>query len=237
MIKFKRYYTAFRRYKRSKGFGIHSPFAFNFVLKVLRERCHYYSYDLIHTKRWEASKLTSKNKERRKIISYKNAKMIFRITCYFNPKSILQIGTNHGIITSSMLSVSSSSHLYSYLGKNNKSQIYDSLTESFNPQISKYDDIIKAINDYNSSLTDSDKPFILLNNIEKENELIVNTLSEALANEGVVIICNINKNNDIKNIWKKTKSSMKYGMSFSNEKIGVIVGYKHLPLQHFSLWF
>lgn len=237
MIKFKRYYTAFRRYKRSKGFGIHSPFAFNFVLKVLRERCSYYSYDLIHTKRWEASRLIKKNKEQRILISYKYAKMIFRITCYFNPKSILQIGTSHGIISSSILTVSSSSHLYLYPEEENKSKIYDSLTESFNSQISKYDDFINAVNNYNSSLNDSEKPFIILSHFNKDKELIVNTLVEAIANEGIIIICNINKDNNIKTIWNKTKSSMNHGMSFSNEKIGIIVGYKHLPLQHFSLWF
>ena len=97
MIKFKRYYTAIPRYKRSKGFGIHSPFAFNFVLKVLRERCPYYAYEIINAARWEASRLASSAKERRNLLSFKNAKMIFRITCHFNPSSILQIGTSHGV--------------------------------------------------------------------------------------------------------------------------------------------
>jgi hypothetical protein len=34
----KLYLTAMRRYNRSKGFGIHSPFAYTFVLRVLREQ-------------------------------------------------------------------------------------------------------------------------------------------------------------------------------------------------------
>ena len=44
-MKLKRYLTALRRYSRSKGFGIHSPFAFHFVLNVLRERLPYYAYE------------------------------------------------------------------------------------------------------------------------------------------------------------------------------------------------
>lgn len=36
-----------KRLRSSRGFGIHSPFAYNFVLNVLRERYPYYAYDEI----------------------------------------------------------------------------------------------------------------------------------------------------------------------------------------------
>lgn len=236
MIKFKRYYTAFRRYKRSKGFGIHSPFAFNFVLKVLRERSPYYAYDDIHAAHWEASRLSSA-KERKYLISFKYAKMIFRTACYFNPQAMLQIGTSHGIASKALLSVSSSSHLYSYLGINYQRKIYESATTDIAHRITKFDDIASAIETYNSTLKDTDTPFLLINHIDKGAKLVVETASHAISNGGVVIVCNINKNNTIKNSWGEIKSSMTHGMSFSNDKIGIIVGLKHLPLQHFSLWF
>ena len=236
MIKFKRYYSAFRRYNRSKGFGIHSPFAFNFVLKVLRERSPYYAYDDIHAAHWEASRLSSA-KERKYLISFKYAKMIFRTACHFNPQAMLQIGTSHGIASKALLSVSSSSHLYSYLGINYQRKIYESATTDIAHRITKFDDIASAIETYNSTLKDTDTPFILINHIDKGAKLVVETASHAISNGGVVIVCNINKNNTIKNSWGEIKSSMTHGMSFSNDKIGIIVGLKHLPLQHFSLWF
>ena len=86
----KRYYTAFNRYKRSKGFGIHSPFAFSFVLQVLRERCPYYAYDDISSRRKLALSLAADVARHPRIISLKNAKMLFRIVCYFNPRVMLQ---------------------------------------------------------------------------------------------------------------------------------------------------
>lgn len=237
MIKFKRYYTALRRYKRSKGFGIHSPFAFNFVLRVLRERCPFYAYDDIHASRWQASQLAKSKKRRRGMVSFKYAKMIFRITSHFNPLSILQIGTTHGIVSKSLLSVSSSSKLYTYLGIGNQSNIYDSITADVASRISKFDEIEQAISAYNNSLNAENKPFIVINQIDKDAKLIVETVSKAINESGVVIVCNINHNQMIKDSWKELKSIMSHGMSFSNEKIGVIVGHKHLPLQHFSLWF
>ena len=34
-----------RRYRTSSGFGVHSPFAFDFITKVLRDReAYYYAY-------------------------------------------------------------------------------------------------------------------------------------------------------------------------------------------------
>lgn len=235
MIKFKRYYTAFRRYNRSKGFGIHSPFAFNFVLKVLRERCPYYAYDDIHSSHWEASRLTTP-KERRNLISFKYAKMIFRITCHFNPALILQIGSSHGIVSKTLLSVSSSSHLYSYNGVRHHHKIYESITSEITHRIHDFDDVSEAIENYYTSLNNI-APFIIVNHIDNNSKKVIDAATKAINNEGIIIVCNINKCSTMKKTWNEIKSTMNHGMSFSNEKIGIIVGYKHLPLQHFSLWF
>ena len=73
MIKLKNIVTAAARLKRSKGFGIHSPFAFNFVVNVLRlsHRYRYYAYDVLPSG---------------------VARMIFRIANYYNPPVVTEIG-------------------------------------------------------------------------------------------------------------------------------------------------
>lgn len=40
----KMYASSLRRLKRSKGFGVHSPFAFHFICRTLGERAPYYAY-------------------------------------------------------------------------------------------------------------------------------------------------------------------------------------------------
>ena len=35
----------YKRLRHSKGFGIHSPFAFMLVNEIINSRCRYYGYD------------------------------------------------------------------------------------------------------------------------------------------------------------------------------------------------
>ena len=51
----------FLRYR--KGFGVHSPFAFSFITKVIDERCPYYCYDEIELVRKELQQAASFNRE------------------------------------------------------------------------------------------------------------------------------------------------------------------------------
>ncbi len=37
------------RYRHSKGFGVHSPFAYRFITEVLGERCPYYDFDRLES--------------------------------------------------------------------------------------------------------------------------------------------------------------------------------------------
>ncbi|MCM1255920.1 MAG: hypothetical protein NC221_07365 [Duncaniella sp.] len=61
-----------KRWWRSKGFGIHSPFAFYFILRVLREKLPYYAY----------SEILRLNPTK---VSHRNLLTLFRIICHFSP--------------------------------------------------------------------------------------------------------------------------------------------------------
>lgn len=61
-----------KRYRVSRGFSVHSPFAFYFITKVLRDKGRYYCFDTEVTDR----------EERR----------LFRVTNYLQPRSVCIIG-------------------------------------------------------------------------------------------------------------------------------------------------
>lgn len=75
-LKFRRFAGAPRRLSRRRGFGIHSPFAFDFVKRVISQPCSYYCYPVL-------SATARKNG-----ISSRYLKLLFRLALFFRPASV-----------------------------------------------------------------------------------------------------------------------------------------------------
>lgn len=103
------------RYRR--GYGVHSPFVFNLITKVIEEKSLYYSfYDIELIRKqllfkdqpvaypdrrqkdvWQQRPLGEL--VRREGIRPKHGALLFRLTNYFKPRSILQLGAATGLST------------------------------------------------------------------------------------------------------------------------------------------
>lgn len=71
-----------RRYKRwrhGRGFGIHSPFAYDFITRTLRERLPYYAYDSIDALAADGLAVN---------LSQRRLRLLYRIAVRFNPAVI-----------------------------------------------------------------------------------------------------------------------------------------------------
>ncbi|MCM1333164.1 MAG: hypothetical protein NC248_11220 [Bacteroides sp.] len=238
MKSLKRLLTSFNRYKRSKGFGVHSPFAFYFILNVLRERLPYYAYANIEVRRNMALNLSARISRHRRVISIKNAKMLFRIACYFNPKSILQIGTTYGVSTTAMLDVSRHSQLVICPGTETCTPIYKKVTHRYGDRIIHCADIESSIKRFDT-LSAAGCKFILVNSIDTDNDsaILYRYLMEALDEGATVILRNILKPTRVAALNNKINENLDHGMTFTNGKISIVVGRKSLPRQSFNLWF
>ncbi len=83
--------------RRSRGFGIHSPFAFDLVLHTLRERAPYYSYP-------EIRKLLADAREKgiRRLPSEKELRLTVRLVARFQPRSAEIFGDESGLIAATI---------------------------------------------------------------------------------------------------------------------------------------
>ena len=254
MVKIKKrlklYITAVNRYKRSKGFGIHSPFAFAFVLRVLREQLAYYAYSDIGERRRLAGSLARNVEGKRpKLISMKSAKMLFRIACYFQPEVMLQIGTSYGVSTTALLDVSSASRMVIYKGNEAHEAVYDAVTRRYSGRITSCASLEAAIARYNSesgAIADQEvrtgmsaAPFVLVNAIDNNTDL--NVCADALIGfinaGGTVVFRNLMRSSLMARLFACVDGGISHGMTFTNSRVAVIVGLRHLPRQRFSLWF
>lgn len=117
----KKYLHYFLAASNGKGHGIHSPFVFDFITKVLNDKEHYPAYDLVESLRndllkdqtilevqdFGAGSVTGKSNQRTISSIAKNAakpakygQLLFRIIQRYQPKTILELGTSLGITTS-----------------------------------------------------------------------------------------------------------------------------------------
>ncbi len=102
-----------------KGFGVHSPFAFNLITNVIDEKCAYYAYDRIEIVRRQLLQMgaplgTTGMSVGRATARYgirkSHGQLLFRLANYFKPKQIVQIGAGMGISTLYLTSYSAHTH-------------------------------------------------------------------------------------------------------------------------------
>lgn len=236
MLRIKRYYTALDRYRRSKGYGIHSPFAFRFVLKVLRERSGYYAYQTIRDGRNLALvRMVEEGISSRKVLSNKNARLIFRVVNFFNPTAIIQFGSNYGVSAICALSASSKSQLWLLEPKAREYSIVKDVVQGNSARIHAFGNVDDCISNY---LQVVERPFVIVNAVAADNlSAVAQFLQTVVGRNGVIVMRNMASSSEVYSLWSGVIRSMEYGMSFTNGKIGVIVANRKLPLQQFSLWF
>lgn len=85
----------FLRYR--KGFGVHSPFAFTLITRVIDERGGFYCYYDVELIRRQL--VYQGFPAVRGEIKRSHGQLLFRIVNYFKPKHLLQIGSPAGIAT------------------------------------------------------------------------------------------------------------------------------------------
>jgi len=105
----------YRKIRYRKGYGVHSPFAFNFITNVIEEKLPYYIFENIENQREELLSckdtvefLSLKGNLKKKTIaeitsqeahSDKYGALLFRLVNFLQCKSVLQIGASTGVMT------------------------------------------------------------------------------------------------------------------------------------------
>ncbi len=238
MKRFKLYYTAIKRYNRSRGFGIHSPFAFHFITSVLGERSPFYAYETLDSLRHAAAEAARRMHIRHpRMISLKNARMLHRVACAYAPDALVQIGVHYGISTAAVMEYDSRMQCVVYSPANPYDMVFREVTSRYEGRLETCPSLSESKEKF---LRLSPKhPMMMVNHITTDDLSSAETMAaECIAGGGVIVMRHLDRQNSLTpQLWTATLSHMSHGMSFSNGNIGFIVAYPHLPRQNFSLWF
>jgi len=133
----KRYLKFYRKASNGKGHGIHSPFVFDFVTRVLNDKRIFSSHNKIENLRnqllhdntmitvedFGAGSAVHKSNQRTISAVAKNSassarqgKLLFRIANHYQPDTIVELGTSVGISTAYLASANSNAKLVTLEG-------------------------------------------------------------------------------------------------------------------------
>ena len=230
MTPLKRYLTAWSRHHRSGGFGIHSPYAYQFVRNVWRQRLPYYAYEginqLIDTVK---AGTTSQQRREMDLISQSEARLLFRVVNFFNPFSILQVGAATGIESVAMLAVNSASRLYLYEPQLEGNALAVRVLQSQMDRVVCCDDIQVAMDEL---LETGDAPAIALVNLPVDETALKRLMDE----ECVLVLRNLNCNQEMARLFDVCCQQMPMGQTYTNNKIAILNTNPKLQREDFLLW-
>lgn len=199
----------FLRWRTSKGFGVHSPMAYQFITRVIGEKeAHFYAYPEIDALCPRNRRITGESMFGGRDFSIPEARLLLRVLCHFNPPRIIELGNGmevtNVIIDRALPGVK---------------------TELWTP-------------DRHPELKAGEMPFLLINDVPRDAYMVARKyLLDALSGGAITFGRGHMGNPRMMHMWREVSSALPFGMTFTNGDVGIVVARPDLPRQDFMLNF
>lgn len=247
-------------YHSKNQHGVHSPFVFQLLTKCLYDKTKYPEYfmlrhyrnqllqnsEIIEVTDFGAGSRVFKD-HRRAVnqiaknagITTKRAQLLFRLVRYFQPNSILEIGTSLGLATSALALGNTNAKITTLEGCPStlaiaKKQFQDS-RYSFAVENSNF--INTEFSDYFKNLQATTYNFIYFdgNHSKKATLEYVNYLLPTVTNDSVWIFDDIHWSKDMEEAWEAIKNNPKITVTIDTFQWGIVFFRKEQEKEHFIL--
>lgn len=195
---------------RRKGHGVHSPFVFNFIIRVIEEKARYYAYEQIEDTYCKA-KQQAKKESLPKPLPLKYHKLTYRIVNRFLPQTILECGSDCGVTTQA-LTISNA-------------QI-TTITENVQAELKNY--LAQII---------PNLIYIHAQSTDEENKLIYSILAPHLAEYQTIVVSGIRKNEQSYKLFTEFASNNTIKVTIDLYDIAILVSSPKLNKQTFKVGF
>ena len=253
------------RYKinasNAKGHGVHSPFVYDFIRKVLLDNRTFYSYEAIEACRKQmlqdqrvlqiedfgaGSRIKKTNQRRVSEIAKSSLKpkkfsqLIFRIINYYGSGNVLELGTSLGITTAYMAAAKEDADIYTMEGSTEIAKIAKA---NFDHLQLKNIQVIVGNFDLNLPpfLANSPKLDLVFIDGNHRYEPTINYFKQLLPNikeESILIFDDIHWSQEMEHAWEEIQQHPQVRVTIDLFFIGLVFFRKENKIkQHFSINF
>jgi predicted O-methyltransferase YrrM len=245
----------------SKGHGIHSPFVFEFITKLLNDKSNCTAYYLVEGLRknllnerrilsvedFGAGSSVSKTNQRSVSSIAKNAarpkkygQLLHRMVRYFKPATIIELGASLGITSSYLALGNQKARMISIEGSpeiaEQAKQIFESLElRNIDLHTGNFDEILPSVLRQLSSVGFA---FIDGNHRYEPTIRYFNQLLEKSSNSTILVFDDIHWSGEMEKAWKEIKNHSSVTCSIDLFFIGIVFFRNEIKeKQHFKIRF
>lgn len=245
-------------YHSKNEHGVHSPFVFNLVTKCFYDKQNYPEYVVL--KNYRNTLLQNKNtievtdfgagsrvfKSNTRAINQiaktagitpKRAELLFRITKYFQPESILEIGTSLGLATSALALGNPKAKITTLEGCKNTLHQCQSQLQKFN--INNVDCVNTEFSSFlnNQQPTTNNRQLIYFDGNHSKTATLTyfELLLPSVTNETVWIFDDIHWSNDMEEAWEIIKNHPKVTVTIDTFQWGMVFFRAEQEKEHFVI--
>lgn len=247
----------YRGVRYRKGYGVHSPFVYNLITKVIEEPCPYYSfYDIelvrrqliyrdtliSYPDRRQKGKLRSRTIGQiveREGIKAKHGALLFRLANYFKSKQILQLGTSMGLSTLYLTSYATDIRC---IALENVPEFAGIAQISFekaarNPidlRTGSFRELLPQ------ALKDMEKiDFVFFNTLyeQQNNDWLFETCLKRIQDETVFVFEGIKSSRKMREFWQKVCSHPEVTVTIDLYAMGIVFFNKRLHKRNYIVYF
>jgi predicted O-methyltransferase YrrM len=232
----------YRKLRYRKGYGVHSPFVYSFITKVIEEKAPFYAFDEIENLRKEMiafehplSRLTLRETQHRNY-----GALLFRMVNFFKCRTVLQIGGSSGIM-SLYLAMALPRYCRCYVLERRTGLL--ERVKAF-AEVQALSGLHFMEGDYQENLK------ILSATLPQVDFLFINEppacsdVEQAFAfydsfihTKTILVINNIIKDNKMRTLWQKAKNHSRSRVCLDLYALGIVFFDDKLPKKHYKTYF
>lgn len=243
--------------KHKFGHGIHSPFVYEFITKILNDKSIFPEFHNIEAERKKllksniiidvedlgagSKKLKSTKREVSKITRYslknkKYSQLIYKISAFYKPKNIIELGTSLGITTSYLATSNIDSSITTIEGCKNIAKI--ARTTFFNLEIENITQIAGDFSNELKQVLETNSPDLIFfdgNHQYKATIDYFNLSLNYINNDSIFIFDDIYWSKEMTKAWEEIKHNKNVIVSIDLFNLGIVFFNKNLSKQNFII--